>query len=121
VAALPDNKHVLASTKATLQTDMVTSVFLVALRIHSLVFSLAALCAGMTITFGAESVCNRVIGHDLHPGTGMNRLRRLGDRVQAEWRVGRSGSVNVLENLPGPVKSIMTAPSEIRNATGILP
>src|SRR5580700_1673319 len=53
VAALPERRPVFARTNAPVQTDMVTSVFLVDLRIHSSIASLGGLCAGMTITFGA--------------------------------------------------------------------
>ena len=42
----------LASTKAPVQTDIVTSVCLLASRIQALTFSLAGLCAGITMTFG---------------------------------------------------------------------
>src|SRR5882724_10926699 len=53
VAALPDKRPVFARTNAPVQTDMVTSVFFVDLRIHSSTASLGLLWAGMTMTFGA--------------------------------------------------------------------
>src|SRR5439155_15505718 len=58
VAALPDKRPVFASTNAPVQTDMVTSVDFVDLRIHSSVASLGSLCAGITITFGAGAFPN---------------------------------------------------------------
>src|SRR5438270_5860911 len=53
VAALPDKSPVFARTNAPVQTDMVTSVFFVDLRIHSNTAALGSLWAGMTITLGA--------------------------------------------------------------------
>src|SRR6266436_6404552 len=53
VAALPDNRPVLARTNEPLHTDMTTSAVLAELRIHPFAFSLALLCAGITKTFGA--------------------------------------------------------------------
>src|SRR6266516_8004323 len=58
VAALPDKSPVLARTNAPVQTDMVTSVFFVDLRIHSRTAALGSLCAGMTMTFGGGASAN---------------------------------------------------------------
>src|SRR3979411_2795843 len=56
VALLPDKRPVFAKTNAPVQTDMVTSVFFVALRIHSSTAALGSLWAGITRTFGAGAL-----------------------------------------------------------------
>src|SRR5207237_2975496 len=52
VAALPDKSPVFARTNAPVQTDIVTSVVFVDLRIQSNTAGLGSLWAGITITFG---------------------------------------------------------------------
>src|SRR6266478_10141383 len=56
VADLPDKSPVFARTNAPVQTDMVTSVFLVDSRIHFSIASLGLLWAGTTMTFGAGAL-----------------------------------------------------------------
>src|SRR5437763_16076149 len=53
VAALPDKSPVFARTNAPVQTDIVTSVFFVDLRIQSSTAVAGSLWAGITMTFGA--------------------------------------------------------------------
>jgi hypothetical protein len=54
--SLPARRPVFARRKAPVQTDIVTSAVFAALRTHCRVFSLGALWAGMTMTFGAGAV-----------------------------------------------------------------
>ena len=43
----------------------------------------------------------------------------LGNGIKAEWRICASGNHDILEDFPRSEKSIITAPSERRKATGI--
>src|SRR6266513_2849777 len=84
VAALPDKSPVFARTNAPVQTDMVTSAFLVDLRIQSSITAAGSLWAGITMTFGA----------------GVDRMGCLGNGIKAEWRIPASGNYDILEDFP---------------------
>ena len=91
---------VFARRNAPVQTDMVTSVFFVDLRIHS--STAAAWC-----TLGRDdddlrcrSVFKRVIGDDLHPAACLDRVGRLGHGIKTERRILAAGNHDILEDFP---------------------
>ncbi len=105
-----------------MHTDMVTSVVLVDLRIHSSTASLGSLWAGMTMTFGGGADSR------VYPGTiCIPPLVRMGLVVSATvYRRKASPCVRprmwTFSNTShGPAKSMTTAPSEMRKATGMAP
>src|SRR5919106_304400 len=100
---------------------MVTSVVSEDFLIHSNTAGLGALCAGMTITFGGGAFWIVYSGTICIPP-----LVRIGFLVSATVyrRNGISSPPGIMtswKTSQGPQKSITTAPSEIRKATGIWP
>src|SRR5437667_11817838 len=73
VAALPDKSPVFARTNAPVQTDMVTSVFFVDLRIQSSTAAVGSLWAGYNDDLRRRRVFNAVIRDTAHFAAGMER------------------------------------------------
>jgi hypothetical protein len=120
VADLPFSSPVFARTNAPVQTDMVTSVVFEDFLIHSNTPGSVTL-RGNDNHLRRWGVLNRVIGNDLHSAAGADRFLRFGHRVQAEGISSLLGIMTSWKTSHGPQKSITTAPSEIRKATGIWP